>query len=755
MIKRFFLHINGIVQGVGFRPFVYNLALKYSLSGWVKNTGDGVQIEVQGDNSNLNNFIIELENNPPPLAQIDQISKSEIHLKKENGFEIHFSTDSDKKDTLTAPDMSICPDCLKELFDPNNRRYLYPFINCTHCGPRYTIIHHIPYDRKNTAMNSFPLCDNCLQEYQNPKDRRFHAEAIACPNCGPKVWLEYENKKVENSNMAISETVKRILNSEIVAIKGVGGFHLAVDAMNLEAVHRLRKRKQRLEKPFALMAGDINTIEEFAFISEFEKQQLLSPERPIVLLKKKVNCFKNIAPNLDQLGFMLPYSPLHYILFHELKKLGHRGILVMTSGNLSDEAICIDNEEAMDRLKNIADSFLLNNRDILIPVDDSVVFTINKEVQHIRRSRGFVPKAININIKGPNVLACGGELKNTICLLKNNYALMSQHIGDLASIDTFNYFKQSIKQIQEVYDCQPDLLVHDLHPSYLSTKYALEQKDIKTLAVQHHHAHLSSVMAEHNLNEPVIALILDGTGYGLDHAIWGGECLVGDYRNFIRFAHLENFHLPGSEQSILNIERIAYSLLYLAYGENVPTLKTMEQVNHNLLLQMIQKNINSPLTSSCGRLFDGIAALCGIRSQVNFEAQGAIELTQYYQKDINKFYNYNLQKNNDLYIIKIGGMIQEIVADIRNNVSIHTISTAFHNTLVEMFSDVLLKAVNCCSINKIVLSGGVFQNEHLFKLILEKLKKHSLKLYYPKQVSCNDSGLSLGQAVIGRYSLLG
>ena len=661
------IHITGIVQGVGFRPFVYNLATRLDLKGWVKNTSAGVEIEVDGDKDALDSFVQRLRDEAPALSHIDEFSASFRPANGFRSFDILHSESIPSAFQPISPDVSICPDCLRELFNPSDRRYRYPFINCTNCGPRFTIIKDIPYDRPKTTMASFALCPDCEREYKDPTNRRFHAQPVACPVCGPQVKFERpalsKSKDLNvgtlaSSDDAIAETRNALANGEIVAIKGLGGFHLACDATNPVAVTELRNRKLRVDKPFALMMPDLETIEKHCFISDAERELLQSTARPIVLLRRKPesNIAKEVAPNQDWIGVMLPYTPLHYLLFTDIVRVGDNNslftALVMTSGNLSEEPIAINNDEARERLSKLADAFLMHNRDIHIRCDDSVVRIFDdgpKTTDHnhipssiaprpssiypVRRSRGYAPFPVKLPWDVPPLLAAGSELKNTFCITNKNYAFLSHHIGDMENYETLKSFEQGVEHFEKLFRVKPEAIACDLHPNYLATRYALERAERENLPIfniQHHHAHIAACMAEHGLDgsRPVIGLAFDGTGYGDDGAIWGGEILIADYKSYQRAAHLEYFPLPGGDAAIKKPARTALALLWslgLEWDERLAPVVEFCAEDQVTLRAQLEKKVNTPMTSSMGRLFDEAAALAGVRQTVNYEGQAAIE----------------------------------------------------------------------------------------------------------------------------------
>jgi len=743
------IEVNGIVQGVGFRPFIYNLALRHGLKGEVSNTSGGVAIVVEGLADHIDAFTADISAAPPPLAHVVEVSRQEIPVAGYAAFTIVQSKADTALSTLISPDVSICDDCLKELFDPNDRRYRYPFINCTNCGPRYTIIDGIPYDRPKTSMKHFEMCPQCQEEYDDPQNRRFHAQPNACPMCGPHVSLFDRHRNRVDGADPIRETASLLRQGRIIAIKGLGGFHLAVDAVNAAAVCRLRSKKQREEKPFALMTADIAQIRPFARFDMAEQRLLTSIQRPIVLLRKREPnpIAVDVAPRNRYFGVMLPYTPLHYLLLDQ----GFTA-LVMTSGNLSEEPIAIDNEDAFRRLSAIADYFLVHNRDIYLRSDDSIVRCTAGETRLIRRSRGFVPVPIFLRRKIPAVLACGAELKNTICLTRGKQAFLSQHIGDLENTATEDFFRLTSRHMQRILKIEPEILAYDLHPDYLSTRWALEQEGVQKTAVQHHHAHVVSAMAENRIDGPVIGLAFDGTGYGSDGAIWGGEMLVADEQTFDRAAHFAYLPMPGSTAAIKQPWRMGLSYLHAAYGDGLvdlplPFLRGIDGKRAAIILEMIKKRINAPLTSSLGRLFDGVAALAGLRNEVAFEGQAAMELEMMAASTAD--YAYDCQWLSGVPVqIPTAPIIRAVVEDLLQGTAPALISARFHLSLVRLFTDLCDHLRRDTGLTRVVLSGGVFQNAILLVGLVRALEANKFKVYTHKQVPTNDGGLSLGQAII-------
>ncbi len=756
--RRVAIKVNGIVQGVGFRPFIYKLAQRLSLTGFVTNSGDGVEIEIEGAPDNIEKFLHSLEHEAPPLSDIAGISAEPASPQNSDAFRIIPSKSEDENRTLISPDVSVCDDCLKELFDRSDRRYHYPFINCTNCGPRFTIIRQVPYDRPYTSMADFRMCPQCQGEYDDPLNRRFHAQPNACPECGPQVWFERQSETgvAAEKQSALDVTVGQLLQGRVIAIKGLGGFHLTADATNETAVQTLRRRKNREEKPLAIMLPDPETVEKICTFDETEKKLLESPQRPIVLLKKRrdIPIAESVAPGNRRLGVMLPYTPLHYILMDALIKAGdaetHFPALVMTSANLSEEPIVIKNDEARQRLDKLVDGYLFHDREILIRADDSVMMVVNNQPAFLRRSRSYVPRPVFLKQSGPQILAAGAELKNTICILKENRAFLSQHIGDLENLSAYRFFEDTIEHMKQVLDAEPELVVYDMHPNYFSSRWAQEQNKLPRIAVQHHHAHLAAIMAEWQLDQPLIGIILDGTGYGYDKTIWGGEILVGDYTSVQRYAHLEPLPLPGGKSAIEEPWRSALSYLYAAFGKQMPDLPFLKDKPVNTLTQMIDRQFNSPLTSSCGRLFDAVSVIAGGREDIRYEAQAAIELTQSVG-DLNvKPYDFV----TDAPVIPLKAMISDIAQERMKGATFTEIATRFHKTLAELFTAMAIKARKDSGLNLVALSGGVFQNEILLHALNVSLKNNGFEVYTHKQIPANDGGIALGQAAIGQQLLL-
>ncbi len=750
------IQVAGIVQGVGFRPYVYRLATDRNLGGNISNTPAGVTIEIQGPPDLVEDFVSRLPEEAPALAQITHVSVREMSCKPERCFEILSSHAGEHASALISPDVAVCEDCLRELFDPRDRRYLYPFINCTNCGPRFTIVRDVPYDRLRTSMSAFPMCDKCCAEYEDPQNRRFHAQPNACWECGPQIELWNAQGLPMNALDRIETAVERLRLGEILAVKGLGGFHFAVDAMNSAAVERLRQRKRRVEKPFAVMVRDLEAASRFCEINAAAREVLNSRQRPIVLLPKMQSTAiaETVAPNQCDLGLFLPYTPLHHLLF----AAGKFTALVMTSGNLSEEPIAIDNREAVERLGSIADFFLVHDREILLRCDDSVVRPSVGRPRQIRRSRGYVPAPVRLHKDLPQILAVGGELKNTICLTRHNLAFLSQHIGDLENIESFDFFRDAVRYLSRILEIEPEVIAHDLHPDYFSTKWALMQKGVRLVGVQHHHAHIAACMAENRIDGRVIGLSLDGTGYGNDGQIWGGEALFAGYASFERAAHFAYAALPGGAAAIREPWRMAVSYLAQTFGEDflgldIPFVQKLERGKTELILRMMAQRVNSPLTSSCGRVFDAVAALIGIRQQVTYEAQAAIELEMWARSSSETDgYPLAIHRQDGHWQIDPSPLFGAIVEDLRRKVSTETISRRFHNGLVETLVRLACLLRQESSINQICLSGGTFNNSLVFEHLIRKLESDGFEVFTHSEVPAGDGGLSLGQALVAAHN---
>ena len=751
-VARKAIDLTGIVQGVGFRPYVYRLANECGLTGLIANTSAGVSIEVQGDAEAVERFLERLPKEIPPLAKITGIAPRDAELQEETAFRIKASSMRAAAKALISPDVSICEDCLREMMNPRDRRFRYPFINCTNCGPRFTITHDIPYDRARTSMAKFKMCAACQAEYDNPASRRFHAQPNACWDCGPQVALLGADGARMDVAEPIREAARLLQQGAVVAIKGLGGFHLACDAQNEKAVAKLRERKRRVEKPFAIMVRRVQDASRFCVVDEFSKKLMSSFERPIVLLPRRpeVAFVPEVAPGNRFLGVFLPYTPLHHLLFQS----GKFEALVMTSGNLSEEPIAIDNEEAVRRLNRIADAFLVHDREIVRRCDDSVVRVAAGQPQKLRRSRGFVPVPVQLEKEMQPVLAVGGELKNTVCVVRGSEAFLSQHVGDLEDLESHKFFEEAVQHLQRILETEPKVIAHDLHPDYFSAKWAQERTGVELVGVQHHHAHVAACMAENHLDGKVIGVALDGTGYGTDGAIWGGEVLVADYAGFERAGHFEYVPLPGGAAAIHEPWRMAVSYLAKHYGKAVetlglPFLAEVDPRKLSVVLQMMEREINSPRTSSCGRLFDAVAALLGLRGTVNFEAQAAIELEMAARDSASEAaYPLDLELHGTTWQIGTKPLFDWLLKDIRQQASVADISRKFHNGLALVFVDTAERIRDRTQLDRVCLSGGCFLNALLLETMITEMKERSFEVFFHTEVPAGDGGISLGQAVI-------
>ena len=782
--ERLKIIVRGAVQGVGFRPFVYRLATELKLNGYVSNTAQGVFIEVEGHRNFLEQFQQRIQTQKPPRAIVQSIKSSFLDAIGYDAFGICESEERGDKTAFILPDIATCVDCLREILDPNNRRFRYPFTNCTNCGPRFSIVEALPYDRSNTSMKKFVMCDECEQEYHDPLDRRFHAQPNACPKCGPHLefWSE-DGQAIAMRDDALRIAANAVRAGQIVALKGLGGFQLIVDARNEAAVVRLRERKRREEKPFALMYPSLSAIRADCDISEREEPLLLSPESPIVLvgrsrrprrtdglprLRDPYQLAKSIAPGNPNLGVMLPYSPLHHLLMHELNFP-----IVATSGNLSDEPICIDEREALQRLHTIADLFLVHDRPIVRHVDDSLVRIMCGREMLLRRARGYAPLPIAIrskteNRKSKNVLAVGAHLKNTVALKIDDNIFASQHIGDLETKEAYAAFRRTCADLPRLYDANIDFVTCDMHPDYLSTKHSEEvagrvgsplparnralgeTRPIK-ISVQHHWAHVAACMAENQIEGPALGVVWDGTGYGLDGTIWGGEFLLAKSDGaFERVAHFRQFRLSGGDRAIKEPRRSALGLLYEMFGEHawdfLQQSVDFSEKEKSLLGQMLKKQINAPLTSSAGRLFDAVASLTRLRQRASFEGQAAMELEFARQLDVRDAYPFRVEQARPMKV-DWGPMIRELLADVGRNQSSSVISAKFHNALAEMIVVVAKKIGE----PNVVLTGGCFQNRYLTERTVARLREEKFTPYWHQQIPPNDGGIALGQAVAASW----
>ncbi len=787
------LLVTGVVQGVGFRPFIYGLALKMNLGGFVGNDSRGVFIEIEGNAETLAAFGKEMVDHPPPLAHIESVNGEVVEAIGELSFRIVHSQAKVAANTLISPDICICDQCHQELFDPQNRRYGYPFINCTNCGPRFSIIKDIPYDRPLTTMADFPMCEACQTEYEDPLDRRFHAQPNACAVCGPHVWLEqagqspYTMQEIRShkvdSGLILAGACELLQHGKIVAVKGLGGFHLACNATDDDALQLLRERKGRVDKPFAVMALDMATVREFADLTPEEERYLESKERPIVLVQKRVgnSLSQLVAPGNRYVGVMLPYTPLHFLLLNGLASTREQmktgdcdrsmlPVLVMTSGNYSDEPIVKGNEEARESLAGLADAFIFHNRDIHARCDDSVIRIVEltsdctpqdrdhgdktSQLLPIRRSRGYVPFPVKLPFEAAPILAVGGELKSTFCLAKAEYAYMSQHIGDMENLETVEAFEEAVVHFQHVFRTWPERIACDMHPRYLSTQWALRQEDVPIVQVQHHHAHIASVMAEHRLDgsKPVIGFSFDGTGYGPDGAVWGGEVLVADYRGFERVFHLKYVPLVGGDAAVRHPYRLALAHLRAAgihWDDQIPSVEACSDVERGVFERQLEADINSVATSSMGRLFDAVASIAGVRQSITYEAQAAIEFEAMASKGEHGHYEFDFGDG----VFDAAPVVRAAAQDVLAGVKPDIISSRFHQAVAHMVLGLSIKLRNERGLKDVAISGGVFQNVTLLSRTATLLQDAGFGVYWQRLVPPNDGGLALGQAVIAAHSI--
>jgi hydrogenase maturation protein HypF len=779
-LERKKISVRGVVQGVGFRPFVYRLALDHKLTGWVLNHSGGVEIEVEGEANALISFIDGLTAQAPPLARIISVEVTGAPPAGYARFEIRHSIAEEGRYQLISPDIATCADCLRELLEPDDRRYRYPFTNCTNCGPRFTIIRDIPYDRPLTTMQPFAMCPDCQREYDDPLDRRFHAQPNACPVCGPHIWLERPRGEAGDSIVSSGDAAMRLagemlLAGQVMAIKGLGGFHLACDATSSNAVQTLRARKGRPAKPLAVMMATLEDVGRHCYLSEVEKTLLLSQQCPIVLLRWRdgSEIVRDVAPNNKYLGVMLPYTPLHHILLRDVGRP-----LVMTSGNLSEEPIAQDNEEARARLGPLADAFLMHNRDIYARYDDSVWFwpvldaqeTSHQHAQPIRRSRGYAPFPIRLPFHTRSILAVGAELKNTFCLARDDFAFLSQHVGDMENLETLEHLEASVELYKHLFRVEPEVVAHDLHPDYFSTGFAhsLPHAPESLVAVQHHQAHIAACLVDNDWpldGGPVIGVAWDGTGYGLDGHIWGGEFFVGDYGGFRRAAHLEYLPMPGGDAAIRNPWRLALGYVY-ALARELPNLRSdpagpglgiIEQ-EIQIVRQQVDRQLNTPLTSAAGRLFDAVAALIGLRHRVSYEAQAAIELEMQATgwqpgrpgAHAVRPYPFELRPEGTEIVIGLRGLLDAIQFGVEQGTNQAEIGWRFHLTMAELITDVCRQIAAETRMRTVALSGGCFQNRLLLTMSVSRLEQAGFAVLLHRNVPCNDGGISLGQAALAR-----
>lgn len=762
--------IRGTVQGVGFRPFVYNLASRLEISGTVSNTSDGVLIRATAQDDRLVLFLEGLKNDAPPLARITSIEETPLTEPVEEGsFTILASVAGASAKTVIPPDIALCDDCLQELLDPADHRYNYPFINCTNCGPRFTIVETIPYDRPKTSMKVFPMCPVCQSQYNDPADRRFHAQPNACGDCGPQLsWHEKSGEEIFCKS-PLANAATALSNDSILAIRGLGGFHLTVNAHSNIAVNLLRTRKGRPDKPLAVMMPNLATIKKYCEVSVKEEELLLSMMHPIVLLRKKdnqENCSlaSDLAPVVSKLGVMLPYTPFHHLLFQQEDCPDS---LVMTSGNASGAPICTANDDALTRLNHIADFFLLHNRDIVTRIDDSVCRIVGGKTQILRRARGFVPSPIMVDWELPQVIGCGAGLKSTFCLSREKSVFPSQHIGNLFNLESLDFFTESVDHLKNVFQIEPEIAVCDLHPDYMSSHYAAEL-GLPLYRVQHHHAHAVAVMAEHGISEPVLAVILDGTGYGPDSTIWGGEVLLADLTSYKRLAHLEQLRLPGGDAAASEPWRMGLSALFTANDgspwpvEDLPdSLSTIPVEKIAIINSMLSNGFNSPLTSSCGRLFDAVASILGIRQKISYEGQAAIELeavarkatTTTWYTDIPTFNTLStpslLCERGEKWEICSSKFVKLILAALADGRSIGNIALQFHYLLISTINELIHRLSAETGVRKVILAGGCMQNSLLLEGFSHTLTANNIEIFTGESMPINDGSISLGQTIIG------
>jgi hydrogenase maturation protein HypF len=759
---RSFIKVFGIVQGVGFRPYVYNLAISLGLKGWVNNNSEGVYINLEGSKEHIKAFINELKTSPPPLARIEAIEESSCEAEGFESFEIRDSERMEQSITLISPDIALCKECREDILNPENRRFGYAFTNCTNCGPRFSIIKAIPYDRNKTTMKKFHMCDNCQEEYTNPTNRRFHAQPNACSVCGPSLSLLTkfgEDISLEQSDAYKLQVVReKLLEGKVFAIKGLTGFHLCCNAKDEKAVEQLRLRKKRPFKPFAVMMKDLTVVKKYCEVSSVEENLLTGIRKPIVLLSKKadLNLPQAVAPKQTTLGVMLPYTPLHELLFS-----GDIEVLIMTSANYYSLPLEYENRSAVDNLSEVADYFLVHNRDIFLPVDDSVVKVTAGRERMIRRARGYAPEPFtykNIN----EILALGPNMKNTFAIGKENFIFLSQHNGDLENLETIERYDKNIEHFRNIFAFTPKYIAYDMHPDYYSADYALK-KGVRNIQVQHHHAHIASCLVENKVRNKVIGVSYDGTGYGDDNKIWGGEFLICDLRDYHRAAHLDYTSLPGGEKAIKEPWRTAAAYIYKAYleetdiediNENIETiLKNLYGEKSLVLLKTIKSGINCVGTSSMGRLFDAVSSILNICNEVTYEGQASIELESAVHNFTPECYSYSIYKKAAYYIINPNKIIIEILRDKLSKIDVGIISAKFHNTVISFTLDICCRLREQWGINEVALSGGVFQNSYILEKLSEVLEKNSFTVYSQSSFPSNDGGIAIGQIAVANEQI--
>lgn len=738
--KRYILKIYGIVQSVGFRPFVYNRAKKFKITGWINNSGGSVVIDLTGTKENIKNFILDIIKNPPAQAVIEKVECSTLKYYDYHNFIIKESLKNNSSVKFIPADIAACPKCINEVINKKDRRYKYAFTSCTQCGPRYSIIKSLPYDRKVTTMNRFKMCESCEEEYNNNLNRRFHSESNCCHECGPSLMLMNNKREIINCEDIIEKVIFLIKIGKIIAIKGIGGFHLVCDGRNEKAISELRMRKKRPAKPLAVMIKDINFIKKYCEVSKKEEEILTGSKRPIVLLKKNTDFSlpHNIAPNQKKLGVMMPYTPLHYLLLE--KELD---VLIMTSGNISGRPMEYKNDDALENLNNISDYFLMHNREIVVPVDDSVVKVLNDKECIVRRGRGYSPSTENLGVRD-NILALGPEQKNSISLSKNGYVYTSQYLGDLKKLDYYENYRYVLKHLINLLDVKPQVLVQDMHPSYITSEYA-DSLNIRKIKIQHHHAHMVSCMAEYGIFNKAIGVIYDGTGFGTDGNIWGGEFLIGTRSHFKRVGHLKYVSIQGGDAAIREPWRSSASYLY---SLNYPIEKFINNVNRpsmDIITQALSSSLNCYKSSSMGRLFDAVSSLLGLRNYITYEGEASIALENIIDEDINESYICNIDNINNVFQIGYKDIIYGVIKDIEKGVSKSVISAKFHNTISSVTCELVIRLSKLYKIKNVILSGGVFQNEHLLKSIYDELILRGLSVFFNSKIPINDNGISFGQ----------
>ncbi|MGD9492419.1 MAG: carbamoyltransferase HypF [Bacteroidales bacterium] len=741
-LNTYLIHIKGLVQGVGFRPFIFRVASDFNLNGEVENRNDGVFIKINCDEKTLEAFVSAVRNTAPPASSIESIETSLTDFIDFIDFQIVKSNSVSDRVTEVSPDIAVCDDCLRDMKTQPNR-IDYPFINCTNCGPRFTIIKDLPYDREKTTMKQFIMCDDCQKEYTDVRDRRFHAQPVACSVCGPEYTLHYDGKTIKGISEILNELGKLFHEKKIIAIKGIGGFFLACDALDEEAVQRLRKLKNREGKPFAVMFSSLQKLKEYAHVDAVEEKSLTSLKRPIVLLNSKKELAPSVCVGFGTVGAMLPYMPLHYLLFEKTKL----EVIVLTSGNISDEPIITDNSDALNILTKVADAVVTYNRDIFNRADDSVVTVVNDKERISRRSRGYAPTPINLKLNVDGILATGAELVNCFAIGKHDQAILSQHIGDLKNMETYAFYSESLKRYKQIFRFEPQVVVSDLHPDYLSTRYAAES-GLPHVKVQHHHAHIASCMAEHGLNDTVMGISFDGTGLGDDGHIWGGEFLICDLNKFKRFSHFEYLPMPGGDKVTKEPWRMAVSYLYHFWGDefhnfNLPFLSNIAPVTLEMLCQAIDKKINTPLTSSSGRLFDAVAALINLCPVSQFHAEAPMRLESVIDKSVDDSYPFAIDET-----MCFEPTFRAILQDMKKQTGIPVIAAKFHNMIVAATIEMASAMKKECDSNKVVLSGGTFQNKYLLGKLEHKLAKQGFEVFTNQRIPTNDGGIALGQLVI-------